>query len=67
MRCTRCASISTKEEITSLALPRLATGVGGLDWAEVQPLIQGTLGDAGIPIFIYTTFQAGQQAKEPVV
>lgn len=54
-----------REKIRSLALPRLATGVGGLDWAEVQPLIQGTLGDAGIPVFVYTTFKAGAPAHEP--
>ena len=28
------------EKITSVALPRLATGVGGLQWADVKPLIE---------------------------
>ena len=31
------------EGIKSLALPRLGTGVGGLSWAEVQPVIQSEL------------------------
>ena len=53
------------EKITSLALPRLATGVGGLDWHAVQPLIQQHLGELGIPVFVYTTYRAGQQATEP--
>lgn len=29
-----------KENTKSVALPKLATGVGGLDWAEVMPLIR---------------------------
>lgn len=27
------------EKVASLALPRIATGVGGLDWKDVQPLV----------------------------
>jgi len=53
-----------KGEIKSLALPRLATGVGGLDWSEVLPLIHGHLDDLKIPVFVYTQFQAGVAAKE---
>lgn len=54
-----------KGEIKSLALPKLATGVGGLDWKDVKPLIQQHLGDLAIPIIIYTTYHKGQQATEP--
>ena len=53
------------EKIASLALPRLATGVGGLDWKEVRPLVERHLGDLGIPICVYETFQPGVVAKEP--
>lgn len=52
------------EGIQSVALPRLATGVGGLDWEEVQPLIENHLGDLSIPVYLYTTFSAGEQADE---
>ena len=52
------------EKITSLAIPALATGVGGLAWAEVKPLIEQHLGDLSIPIFIYATYYPGMQAKE---
>ena len=52
------------EKITSLAIPALATGVGGLAWAEVKPLIEQHLGDLSIPIFIYATYHPGMQAKE---
>lgn len=54
------------EAFTSLALPRLATGVGGLDWKDVKPLIEKHLGTLSIPIFVYSTYQPGLQAKEPV-
>ncbi len=52
-------------EIKSLALPRLATGVGGLEWEKVKPLIQQHLGDLPIPIYVYTSYHKGQQADEP--
>ena len=54
-----------KEGITSLALPKLATGVGGLDWDSVRPLIAQHLGDLGIPIYLYTTYRKGHAAAEP--
>lgn len=56
--------IVEKEEIASLALPKIATGVGGLDWNEVEPLIEQHLGDLEIPVFIYTTFAKGEKAAE---
>lgn len=52
------------EQIPSLALPRLATGVGGLEWDQVEPLIQEQLGALNIPIFLYTTYQKGIKATE---
>jgi O-acetyl-ADP-ribose deacetylase (regulator of RNase III) len=53
-----------EEGFTSLALPRLATGVGGLDWDEVRPLIDNYLGDLDIPVYLYTTFHSGEKAAE---
>ncbi|WP_454062130.1 macro domain-containing protein [Candidatus Nitrospira salsa] len=55
-----------KEGVKSLALPRLATGVGGLKWEEVRPLIIQQLGDLAIPIYVYTVFHKGVKAKEEV-
>lgn len=52
------------EKLTSVALPRLATGVGGLEWANVKPMLLQHLGDLNIPIIVYTTFHAGQTAAE---
>ena len=53
-----------REGYTSLALPRLATGVGGLAWGEVEPLIRNVLGDLPIPVYVYATYQKGATARE---
>lgn len=56
--------LAEQERFTSIALPRLATGVGRLDWAEVRPLIDRHLGTLGIPVVVYTAFRAGEAAAE---
>ena len=55
-----------KQDLKSIALPRLATGVGGLKWEDVKPLIQQHLGTLEIPVIVYAEYHAGQQAKEPL-
>lgn len=57
--------IAKEEGFTSIALPRLATGVGGLNWEEVRPVIESRLAELNIPIYVYVEYHAGQQAKEP--
>jgi len=52
------------EGVTSLAMPRLATGVGGMSWEEVHPLIEKHLGDLTIPVYVYVTYHQGEQASE---
>jgi O-acetyl-ADP-ribose deacetylase (regulator of RNase III) len=52
------------EGFESVALPRLATGVGGLDWEQVKPLIERQLGDLSIPVYVYTTYRRGERARE---
>jgi O-acetyl-ADP-ribose deacetylase (regulator of RNase III) len=54
-----------KDGVQSLALPRLATGAGGLEWSEVYPLIERHLGDLKIPVFVYAAYHKGEQAGEP--
>jgi O-acetyl-ADP-ribose deacetylase (regulator of RNase III) len=58
------AGVIHKEGWESVALPRLATGVGGLDWAEVKPLIEKHLGELDIPVIVYETYHANQPAEE---
>lgn len=50
--------------VKSLAITRLATGVGGLTWEEVQPLIRQVLGDLKIPVYVYSTYKKGLAAEE---
>jgi O-acetyl-ADP-ribose deacetylase (regulator of RNase III) len=59
------AKFLEREKIEGAAIPKLATGVGGLAWADVKPLLEQTLGDLKIPIFVYEEFHAGVAAKEP--
>ena len=58
------ARLVKKEQVQSVAMPRLATGVGGLSWNEVQPLVDRTLADLGVPVNVYTHYVAGQKAAE---
>ena len=52
------------EGLSSIALPRLATGVGGLRWEDVRPLIFNQLSDMDADIFVYERFVPGQKAAE---
>ena len=50
----------------SIALPRLSTGVGGLEWENVEPLIKEHLGNLPIPVLIYDKYVSGTAAVEGV-
>jgi len=52
------------EKLQSLALPKLACGVGGLSWAQVRPLLREHLGLLKIPVYVYVLYQANQAANE---
>jgi O-acetyl-ADP-ribose deacetylase (regulator of RNase III) len=54
-----------EEHLTSVALPRLATGVGGLTWSEVRPLIEAQLADTAAEVYVYETYTPGKKAAEP--
>ncbi len=51
-----------RERLASVALPRLATGVAGLDWTEVRPLVEQQLGDAPAEIYVYREVAVGGAA-----
>lgn len=53
-----------QEKVPSLAMPRLATGAGALDWNRVKPLIQQHLGSLQIPVYLYATYRAGVAGAE---
>lgn len=53
-----------KYELKSVALTKVATGVGGLDWSEVKPLVEEQLGDLDIPVYVYETYSKDLQAEE---
>ncbi len=57
--------LSREESFSSIALPKLATGVGGLAWSEVSEAIERHLSDLDIPIYIYSEYHANVVAEEP--
>lgn len=50
--------------VKSIAITRLATGVGGLEWKDVKPMIEKTLADVDVEVFVYSQYQKGVAAKE---
>lgn len=56
--------IVQEENLKSIALPRLATGVGGLKWDDVKPLIYTALEGTNANVYLYSTFVKGQLAEE---
>jgi len=56
--------LAEQEKFASLALPRLATGVGGLVWEDVRPLIDQHLGSLGVPVYVYSKYVPGVAAQE---
>ena len=56
--------IAESEHFASLALPRLATGVGKLEWKDVRQLVSEHLGDLKIPVYLYTRYEKGVRAIE---
>ncbi len=39
--------------------------MGGLDWSEVEPLIENHLGDLEVSVILYDTYEKGVKAAEP--
>ena len=54
-----------REGFRSVALPRIATGVGALEWEQVEPLVRAQLGELSIPILVYSDYEPGVVAEEP--
>lgn len=52
-----------KQGYKSLAITKLATGVGGLDWDEVKPLIEKHLAPLEISVFVYSKYVKNQAGE----
>lgn len=50
--------------ITSLAMPRIAAGLGGLTWESVRPLIDEVLGPLDLPVLVFESFVPGATPTE---
>ena len=53
------------ERFNSIAIPRIGSGVGGIDWLEVRGMIASQLGELIIPLFVDVTALDGMLAREP--
>ena len=45
--------VITENKITSIAIPPLGSGNGGLDWNKVKPLIENYLADVECTVYLY--------------
>jgi len=53
-----------KEDVKTIAMTKLATGVGGLPWTEVKPIIESTFSDSPMTVYVYETYQKDEKAEE---
>ncbi len=58
------AKLAQKEGFSSIAVPRLATGVGNLNWDDVKDSIHKHLGVLNIPVYVYSSYTKDQKASE---
>ncbi len=45
--------------VKSIALPKLATGVGGLAWEDVKPLIEKSFAGLDVKVYLYSLYKKG--------
>ncbi len=45
--------VMAERGITSVAMPPLGCGNGGLNWSQVRPIIEQSLAEVNIPIYLY--------------
>lgn len=65
-RCLRrLARMVSEERLKSLAMPKIASGDFGIDWAEVRGMMDSQLGELVVPVFVYMEELEGQVASEP--
>ena len=52
----RMRELAEAEGITSVAMPRIGAGLGGLSWKKVRTIIDGVLGDWPGTAYVYDTY-----------
>jgi O-acetyl-ADP-ribose deacetylase (regulator of RNase III) len=52
------------EGITSIAIPRIGVGYGGLSWKKVRAIVESVFGDWSGTFVVYEEFIAGGSAKD---
>ena len=60
----KLATLTKDKGLKSLAIPKVGTDTGDLDWRDVKPLIEKHLGSLNIPVYLYTIFQKNIAAVE---
>ena len=53
------------KRLSSIAMPMIGSGVGGIDWLEVRGMMHSQLGELLIPVFVYVSVLDGMLASEP--
>jgi len=54
----------SEKGLKSVAISKLATGVGGLSWEDVKPMIEKYFSDSNAVVYVYETYAKDQKANE---
>lgn len=57
-------NLITAENLKTVAITKIATGVGALPWGEVKPMLEAYLSGLKATVFVYDEFQKGIKADE---
>ncbi len=60
-------SLVQREGLASVAIPKLASGSGRLNWSEVKSLIDNHLADCGAQVAVYSDYVPDLTANEHLV
>lgn len=55
------SELTQKENIGTIALPKIGCGPGGLDWEDVRPLIYQYLEKSTADVFLYTHYRRNSE------
>lgn len=59
------SKIVVDKRLSSIAMPMIGSGPGGIDWLEVRGMMYSQFSELLIPLFIYVTSLDGMLASEP--